>query len=60
MSNTNNMQPFNLNKQQSWNVFIGDNLIDTVFYDKNLDADYVRDGLVNHDGYPAEIEVVKG
>lgn len=33
--------------------------IDTVFYDNNCDRDYVRDGLINHDGYPEDIILVK-
>ena len=45
---------------QAWNVFVGHTLIDTVYYDKDCSAEYVRDGLINHDGYPVEITVKKG
>ena len=31
--------------------------IDTVYYDENCDGEYVYNGLVNHDGYPADIVV---
>jgi hypothetical protein len=30
----------------------------TVFYDRDCDEAWVRDGLVNHDGYPSDIELV--
>ena len=48
------------NIMQAWNVFVGLNLIDTVYYDADCNAEYVRDGLINHDGYPSEITVKKG
>jgi hypothetical protein len=53
---------------QAWDVYRKFNLtnnktrrvkIDTVFYDDNLDRDYVRDSLINHDGYPYDIVLVK-
>jgi len=44
---------------QGWNIFIGTSVIDTVFYDTDCNADYVYNSLVNHDGYPAEIVVLK-
>jgi hypothetical protein len=43
-------------------VQIGDNWyrwVDCVYYDDDCDEDYVRQGLINHDGYPSNIEVVK-
>jgi hypothetical protein len=43
----------------AWNVFIGDSIIDTVYYDTDCNAEYVRDGLINHDGYPSIIKVRK-
>jgi hypothetical protein len=36
---------------QAWNVYFDGDLIDTVFYDADCDADYVKRGLVAHDGY---------
>lgn len=42
---------------QAWDVYLNDELIDTVFYDSNCDADYVRRGLIGHDGYDAGIRV---
>jgi len=48
------------NIMQAWNVFVGYSLIDTVYYDPDCSAQYVRDGLINHDGYPVEITVKKG
>jgi len=44
---------------QAWNVFVGQNLIDTVYYDADCSAEYVREGLINHDGFPANITVKK-
>lgn len=53
-----------------WNVYLekwtltpdggesgGERLIDTVFYDSDCDAQYVHNGLVNHDGYTPSILV---
>lgn len=31
--------------------------ITTVFYDEDVLLDAVRDGLVNHDGYPTDIQL---
>jgi len=45
-------------KQIAWNVYSNGKHIDTVFYDKGLDGDYVRDSLINHDGYPPDTFVV--
>lgn len=44
---------------QAWDVYRGNRLIDTVFYDADCDRDYVRRGLINHDGYPSDIRIVK-
>ena len=43
----------------AWNVYLNGKLIDTVFYDADCDADYVRRGLINHDGYDPRIVVRK-
>ena len=40
-----------------WNVYYRGKRIDSVFYDKDCDADYVRRSLVEHDGYPPGIIV---
>lgn len=44
---------------QAWNVYLNGRLIDTVFYDKDCDQSYVRNGLINHDGYDSRIKVFK-
>jgi len=48
---------------QKWNVFseveYKDELIDSVFFDSDLDEDYVRDSLINHDGYDSGITIEK-
>lgn len=41
----------------SWNVVVDGQVIDTVFYHSSCDADYVRRTLIEHDGYPGDIEV---
>jgi len=47
---------------KGWNVYLEDEhgveeCIDTVFYDDDCDEDYVRRGLVEHDGYDTHITV---
>lgn len=42
---------------QAWNVYLNGKLIDTVFFNKNCDKDYVKDSLINHDGYDYDINV---
>lgn len=44
---------------EAWDVFVHDVLIDTIHYTPNLDVEYVRSNLINHGGYPEEIDVVK-
>lgn len=44
-------------KEAAWDVYLNDKLIDTVFYDNDLDADYVKKSLVDHDGYDPNIKV---
>ena len=43
----------------NWNVYLGKKLIDSVYYTKDCDADYVRRSLINHDGYHPSIQVRK-
>jgi len=40
-------------------VYDHDEEIDTVFFDKSCDAEYVRESLINHDGYNSSIQVIK-
>lgn len=42
-----------------WLVFLLNSHIDTVHFCSSCDADYVRNSLVNHDGYDPQITVVK-
>ena len=46
-------------KSNGWNVYLNGKLIDTVFFDKDCDKDYVYKALVNHDGYNPSIVVTK-
>lgn len=41
----------------AWDVYVGNKIIDTVFFDKDCDEWYVKHALINHDGYPSNIEV---
>ena len=36
---------------KAWNVYLERKIIDTVFYDEDIDAEEVKEGLVDHDGY---------
>lgn len=40
-----------------WNVFLNDEIIDSVPYNGDCSQSYVRRGLINHDGYDPEIKV---
>ena len=42
---------------QAWNVYLNGEKIDTVFFDDDLDKDYVLDSLINHDNYDSNINV---
>jgi hypothetical protein len=42
-----------------WFVYLDGHWINSVFYDDDCDGDYVRDGLINHDGMPDNIQVRK-
>jgi len=41
----------------AWDVTLNGKEIDTVWFDKGLDKDWVYDALVNHDGYDEDIKV---
>ena len=43
----------------AWNVYLNNRRIDTVWYNTECDKDYVRNGLINHDGYDPRIIVRK-
>lgn len=50
-------------KQQAWDVYLKptgghqSRLVDTVWFDKDMDAEAVRRSLVEHDGYDPRITV---
>lgn len=44
----------------SWNVFCKGKWIDRVWFIDVCDETYVRESLINHDGYNPAIRVVKG
>lgn len=43
----------------SWDVILNGRVIDTVWFTKDCDADYVRRSLIDHDGYHPSITVRK-
>lgn len=43
----------------SWKVYIGSKVINIVYFSKVCDAWDVRNSLINHDGFPSTIHVVK-
>ena len=42
---------------RAWEVQLGLYHIDTVYFNPDCDAEYVRKSLVEHDGYPEGIKV---
>lgn len=42
---------------KGWDVFLNGKWIDKVFYDTDCQQDYVRRGLIQHDGYHPNIVV---
>ena len=56
-----------MDKMVAWNVYVprdtdaGQVLVklNTAFYESSCDAQYVRQSLIDHDGYPDAIEVVR-
>jgi hypothetical protein len=44
---------------QSWNVYLRGKLINTVEYTLDCDAAYVKQSLINHDGFDPSIIVMK-
>lgn len=42
-----------------WRVKLHGTVIDTVWFNKGIDAAMVKASLVNHDGYDPDIEVEK-
>lgn len=42
-------------KQNAWDVFLDGIWVDTVFFNQDLDEDYVRNSLICHDHYHPDI-----
>jgi len=42
---------------RAWDVYLDGKVIDTVFYTEDFDAEYVRQSLIEHDGYDSRIVV---
>jgi len=47
------------NMTTEWRVYRNGKEIDRVFFDDDCDREYVRDALINHDNYPADIEILR-
>ena len=43
----------------AWDVYLNGREIDTVWYDPDCDAEYVKRTLVDHDGYHPGIVVMR-
>ena len=41
----------------AWNIYHRGRLIETVFYTEECSAEYVKDSMIDHDGFPPGIEV---
>jgi hypothetical protein len=46
-----------IRRLNAWEVYLGDELIDTVLFDRSKTAWYVRRSLVYQEGYPGNIAV---
>jgi len=44
---------------KEWNVYLDNVQIDTVFFNDDCDAEYVKQSLIDHDGYDSGITVKK-
>lgn len=44
---------------QAWNVYLCNRKIDTVFFTKVCSKEFVKDSLINIDGYDKRIKVCK-
>ena len=42
---------------KAWDVYLDGKLLDTVWFDEDCDSEYVRNALVDHDGYHPGIVV---
>ena len=47
-------------KMQAWDVYLNGKCIDTVFFMKDCDKQYVLNSLINHDRYNPCIKIRKG
>lgn len=45
--------------QTAWKVMLNGKEIDVVYYDNDMDADEIKQGLVDHDGYDPDIKLIK-
>jgi hypothetical protein len=48
-----------MTKMIFWDVYLKGILIDCVPYDEDCSYEYVKEGLINHDGYNPTIEIKK-
>jgi hypothetical protein len=48
----------NMNMRE-WKVILHGEHIDTVFFDEELEAEYVLDCLIHHDGFETDIEIME-
>lgn len=44
-------------RQVKWDIYLGKKKIDTVYYTPECTEEYVRESLINHDGYPDNINI---
>ena len=42
---------------KGWDVYRRGRWVDTVFFDADCTEDYVRRSLIDHDGYPSDIQI---
>ena len=51
------MERYKGGKMVAWDVYKGDKLIDTVSFNSECDAEYVKDSLIKKDGFSSDIVV---
>ena len=45
-------------RMRAWNVYLGDRLVNTVYYDWDMSAETVKRSLVDHYNFPSNIVVL--
>ena len=44
---------------KQWDIYLHDEHFDTVFFNEDCDLSYVKNSLINHDGYSPNITILE-